>query len=1158
MSVSERLSERQMATYTTPELHEMRSGVMGELIEHYRNRLLREANLERLTTLPPHILRAKIESLIGAMIREEGRVISYADRARLITFITNETAGYGPLEILLRDPTITEIMVNRPDEIYIERGGLLQRRTDISFVDEDHVRHIIDRIVSPIGRRIDESSPYVDARLPDGSRVNAIIPPLALNGPTLTIRRFREDPYTLEDLIKFGTLTEDMALFLQSCVVAKLNLLISGGTGSGKTTTLNVLGSFIPPGERVVTIEDAAELQFYKTHPHVLRQEARPPNVEGEGEVTIRQLVRNALRMRPDRIVVGEVRGGETLDMLQAMNTGHDGSLTTVHSNSPHEAFSRLETMVMWAGTELPSHAIRDQIVGALNIVVQQDRLPDGSRKLTHVAEIRGVKKGEIVCHDIFSYEQVGIDEATRKVFGSFAPTGIRPRCLPRLKAEGVEVPPDIFIPAHKIVEDLRRDPEITEIMINGPEKVYVERAGKIEERDDIRFRDEYHLISYINTIVVPLGRRIDEDTPMVDARLPDGSRVNAAIPPVSVDSPVLTIRLFRRAPFTVEDLLGFGSFDEDMIKFLDGCVKARLNILISGGTGSGKTTTLNVFSGFIPTDERIVTVEDVAELRLRQPHVVRMEARPPDEDGEGEVTIRDLVRNALRQRPDRIVVGETRGGEALDMLQAMNTGHDGSLTTIHANSPRDALSRLETLVMWAGTELPSSAIRDQIVGAMDIIVQQDRLADGSRKITRISEVQGVKKGEIVVRDIFLFDQIGVDQNTGKVLGGFRPTGLRPQALARLAAAGVELEESMFVPAHKLVEDLRADEEVTEIMINGPDKVYIERKGKIIERDDIRFRDEYHLRSYINTIVTPLGRRIDEDTPLVDARLPDGSRVNAAIPPIAVDDPTLTIRLFRPVPFTVEELVGFGSFTGEMVTFLEGCVKAKLNLLISGGTGSGKTTTLNVLSSFIPQNERIVTIEDVAELRLRQPHVVRLEARPPNEDGEGQVVIRDLVRNALRMRPDRIVVGEVRGGEALDMLQAMNTGHEGSLTTVHANSAYDAFSRLETMVMWAGVELPSEVIRDQMVGALDIVIQQSRLVDGSRKILAISEIQGIENGHIHLEDIFVFDQEGIDQDGKVIGQFKATGRVPKCLEQLKNFGVILPLTMFKAARARAK
>ena len=1155
MPVMDRLSQRR--SYIEGDYgveKDLRTGALGELADHFRNRLLREANLERLLALPPHVLRAKVEGLVGAMIREEERVISYADRARLITFITNETAGYGPLEVLLNDPSITEIMVNAPHEVFIERGGRIYRRNDIVFMDGDHIRHIIDRIVSPVGRRIDESSPMVDARLPDGSRINAIIPPLALNGPTITIRRFREIPLNVQDLIGFGSLTKEMADFLRACVIARLNILISGGTGSGKTTTLNVMGGFVPSTQRVITIEDSAELQFYKIHPHTLRQEARPPNVEGKGEVTIRQLVRNALRMRPDRIVVGEVRGAESLDMLQAMNTGHDGSLTTVHSNSPHDALARLETMVMWAGTELPSSAIRDQIAGAINLIVQQNRLADGSRRITSITEIDGLKRGQFVLHEIFTFDQIGIDETTGKVLGSHVPTGIRPKCLARLAARGQTLPLEMFVPAHKIVEDLRADPDVTEIMINGPDKVYVERKGKLELRPDIRFRDEYHLRSYINTIVVPLGRRITEDEPTVDARLPDGSRVNAAIPPVAVDSPTLTIRLFRRSPFTVDDLLGLGSFSRDMIDFLEGCVKARLNILISGGTGSGKTTTLNVLSDFVPEDERVVTIEDVAELRLRQPHVVRLETRPAIEEDQADVTIRELVKNALRMRPDRIVVGETRGAEALDMLQAMNTGHDGSLTTIHANSPADALTRMETLVMWAGTDLPSRAIREQIAGAINLIVQQDRMADGTRKLTRISELVGLKRGEFVVRDLFTFEQIGVDEETGKVLGAHAPTGIRPKCLARLAQAGVKMDTGMFVPAHKLVEDLRADPDVTEIMVNGPDKVFIERKGKIEPRPDIRFRDEYHLRSYINTIVTPLGRRINEASPMVDARLPDGSRVNAAIPPAAVDSPTLTIRLFRPVPFGIEELLEFGTFDQKMLDFLAGCVRSKLNVLISGGTGSGKTTTLNLLSSFIPENERVVTIEDVAELRLRQPHVVRLEARPPDEEGEGEITIRDLVINSLRMRPDRIVVGEVRGGEALDMLQAMNTGHEGSLTTVHANSPYDAFARLETMVAWAGVDLPATAVREQLVGALDIVVQQNRYPDGSRRLGVISEIQGVDDGHINLKDIFVFKQTGLDKEGHLLGEFQATGAVPHCLERLRNYGVDLPEKVFAAPK----
>ena len=583
----------------------------------------------------------------------------------------------------------------------------------------------------------------VDARLRDGSRVNAIIPPLSLNGPVLTIRRFRPDPYKIDDLIKSGSLTREMADFLGACVVAKLNILVSGGTGSGKTTTLNVLASFIPKHERLITIEDAAELQFWRTHPHVVRQEARPPNVEGEGEVTIRQLVRNALRMRPNRIIIGEVRGAEALDMLQAMNTGHEGSMTTVHANAPQDAFSRLETMVMWAGTELPSAAIREQLVGALHMVVQQDRMPDGTRKITRISEIQGVKKGQIILRDIFVYDMVGLDEQG-KLIGSHTPTGILPKNLPRLKAFGVEVNRDIFTPAYLVAEmgtELLKNPDITEIMVNGPDKVYVESGGRLVERPDIKFRDEAHLRNVINTIVAPLGRRIDEDSPMVDARLPDGSRVNAVLKPIALDGPSLTIRRFPEHPLTIEDLLRFGALDERIVEFLRGCVASKLNIVVSGGTGSGKTTLLNVLSSFIPEDERIVTIEDSAELQL-QPAARGAPGNPPARRGRrgGSHHPRPGAQRAAHAaRPDHR--RRVRGGEALDMLQAMNTGHDGSLTTVHANSPRDAFSRLETMVMWADIPLPSSAIREQLVGVLDIVVQQNRLLDGSRKMVTVSEI---------------------------------------------------------------------------------------------------------------------------------------------------------------------------------------------------------------------------------------------------------------------------------------------------------------------------------------------------------------------------------------------------------------------------------
>jgi pilus assembly protein CpaF len=811
MRVSDHLQQRQGDLDS--EMHPgsvVHGDVVSKLAIHYRDRLLRETNLEALTELPPQTRRAKIEALVSAMIREEGRVLAYADKARLITFITNEAAGYGPLELLLGDPSITEIMVNAPDEIYVEQEGQLRRRMEISFRDEDHVRHIIDRIVSPLGRRIDESSPMVDARLRDGSRVNAIIPPLALNGPTLTIRRFRAKPFEIDDLIRSGTMSERMAAFLKSCVVAKLNILVSGGTGSGKTTTLNVLASFIPPRERIITIEDAAELQFYRLHPHVLRQEARPPNVEGTGEVTIRQLVRNALRMRPNRIVVGEVRGPEALDMLQAMNTGHEGSLTTVHANTPYDAFSRIETMVMSANTNLPSGAIREQMASALNIVIQQDRMPDGSRRITRVAEVQGLRKGQILLKDIFIFDMIGLDERG-SVRGNHTPTGIRPKCLPRLKAHGVPVEDSLFVPDYLVAEmgeAMLADPDVTEIMINSrdegrdgeapqPPQVYVERRGRLEESTKIHFRDTHHLRNVIATIVAPLGRRIDEDTPMVDGRLPDGSRVNAVISPIALNGPVLTIRRFPRKPHSVDDLKRFDTLNAAMAIFLKGCVCARLNILVSGGTGSGKTTTLNVLSSFIPTHERIITIEDAAELRLQQPHVVRMEARPPDEDGQGEVTIRDLVRNSLRMRPDRIIVGEVRGAETLDMLQAMNTGHEGSLTTVHANSPQDAFSRLETMTMYAGTKLPAEAIRQQLASAIHIVIQQNRMMDGSRRMVSIAEVQGEDARGIVTKDIFVFEQAGLSPE-GRVVGRYTATGVEPRCLARLRSFGVLLPPGIF------------------------------------------------------------------------------------------------------------------------------------------------------------------------------------------------------------------------------------------------------------------------------------------------------------------------------------------------------------------------
>ncbi len=386
-------------------------------------------------------VRGNIEELFETVLSEEGIILSRAERQqRLFEQIVAEILGYGPLEPLLKDPSITEIMVNGPKSLYIERRGKIEQ-VSAAFEDDDHVMRIIDRIVAPLGRRVDESQPYVDARLPDGSRVNAIIPPLSLVGPTLTIRKFSKIPLTVENLIEYGSITPEVVEFLKACVYAKMNVVISGGTGSGKTTLLNVLSGYIPNDERIITIENAAELQLRQEH--VVTLESRPPNIEGRGEVTIRDLVINCLRMRPDRIVVGECRGPEALDMLQAMNTGHEGSLTTAHSNSPRDTLARLETMVLMAGMELPVRAIREQIASAIDLIVHQDRLRDGTRKVTYVTEVQGMEGDVIVLSDIFAFEQTGLEAGN--VIGRLRPTGIRPRFMQTIEASGIHLPPNIF-----------------------------------------------------------------------------------------------------------------------------------------------------------------------------------------------------------------------------------------------------------------------------------------------------------------------------------------------------------------------------------------------------------------------------------------------------------------------------------------------------------------------------------------------------------------------------------------------------------------------------------------------------------------------------------------------------------------------------------------
>ena len=406
------------------------------------HRLLRETDFNTLENMSREQLAQHVRRFASAVLTDHDMTLPVRTLDMLVESVISEIRGFGPLEVLLADDSISEIMVNGPNQVMIERNGKLQD-SPIRFADGEHIMRIIEKIIAPLGRRLDEAVPMVDARLPDGSRVNAIIQPLAVNGPYLTIRKFSADPLTDEDLIRFGSMSSQMRDFLRLCVRGKLNVIVSGGTGSGKTTTLNVLSSFIPPGERIVTIEDAAELQLQQDH--VLSLETRPPNLEGTGEISIRDLVRNALRMRPDRIIVGEVRGGETLDMLQAMNTGHEGSLSTAHTNGPRDCLARLETMVLMAGAELPSHAIRQQISGAVDLIVHQDRIRDGSRKITYVTEVQRMEGEEIITQDLFTLKHHGVDSDGRLIVEHRA-MGIQPLFVDKLAAEGVQLPPDMFV----------------------------------------------------------------------------------------------------------------------------------------------------------------------------------------------------------------------------------------------------------------------------------------------------------------------------------------------------------------------------------------------------------------------------------------------------------------------------------------------------------------------------------------------------------------------------------------------------------------------------------------------------------------------------------------------------------------------------------------
>ena len=438
MSLAERLAK----TDRPDRIGDVQARVQAALVENLGPKLYD-------STLSDLELQKLVHRRIRELLDDEQMPLSAQEKAMIIQQIGDSVLGLGPLEPFVRDPDVTEVMVNNGHTIYVERGGKLYW-TGAKFLSDEQLRRTIDKIVARIGRRVDESSPYVDARLPDGSRVNAIIPPLSIDGPVLTIRKFAADPLESDDLVSFGTMTQETVDFLRACIFGRINMLVSGGTGAGKTTTLNVLSSFLPEDERIITIEDAAELRLQQ--PHVVRLEARPPNIEGRGEVSIRDLVRNALRMRPDRIVVGEVRGGEALDMLQAMNTGHDGSVSTIHANSPRDVLSRLETMTLMAGMDLGVRAIREQISAAINVIVHQARLKDGTRRITHITEVVGMEGDVITLQDLFLFDfHAGVDEHGR-FLGQLQATGLRPHFLEKLRDRGIAISPSVFAPGGAFV----------------------------------------------------------------------------------------------------------------------------------------------------------------------------------------------------------------------------------------------------------------------------------------------------------------------------------------------------------------------------------------------------------------------------------------------------------------------------------------------------------------------------------------------------------------------------------------------------------------------------------------------------------------------------------------------------------------------------------
>ncbi len=901
-----------------------------QVLKDLERRAVIEINIDPDMILDREKRRATFLREVEALIDLKYPQIPPERRHDFAELIVQNMVGYGLLEPLLNDDQLEEVMVigtGKHVYVYHRRHGMC--RTNIIFESDAEIERIINRIARTIGRRVDLTSPLLDARLPDGSRVNATIPPVSIDGPSLTIRKFRKDPYTVVDIINFGTMNTELAAFLWLMVegygVKPANFLVSGGTSSGKTTTLNCLGSFIPPSDRVISIEDTAELQLPITH--WIRLETRPPNVEGKGEVSMELLLKNCLRMRPDRIIVGEVRGKEARTLLAAMNTGQNGCLGTLHANTARETVTRL--------TSAPMN-VPQIMIPSLDFIFMQNRFSYKGRvirRITEIAEVVGIEDGEVKLNIIYEWDpkedtikQTGVPcmlknriaelrgVPVRKVDEEIArrkqvleylvknnlrsieevgryireyyidPERLLSRILPKKarKTAGEVVAeervldqnsqrtillqkdeknplyvvpiPELTPAEMKLVEEIENkavreidiDPEsipdreerkrvfmkkvlevieqffpqvqlsrrkdiakivvnnmvgyshlefllgddqLEDIMVIGTGKpVYVNHREYGMCRTNLVFDTDEAIVRIIEKIAVSVGRRIDKSSPLLDARLSDGSRVNATIPPISLDGPSLTIRKFRASPLTVVNLIKLRTLSVEVAAYLwlavEGLGIKPGNILAAGGAGSGKTTTLNVLCSFIPETERVITIEDTAELTLPLEHVVRLETRPPNVEGEGEVTMDDLVKNCLRMRPDRIIVGEVRGKEARTLFTAMNTGHDGCMGTVHANSARETLVRLTN---------PPMEVPEIMLPALDIIIMQNKIYHRGktlRRITEIAEVVSNERGGVRLNNLYEWRP-----KPDKLVSTGQPSVVK-QKLARLKGISTaELEE---------------------------------------------------------------------------------------------------------------------------------------------------------------------------------------------------------------------------------------------------------------------------------------------------------------------------------------------------------------------------